>query len=135
MSSWGSHAVAPVKRVQRERLRNPAAPPSSCFARCPQIMTKIGAICLVTIGVWVAIELGVQFGHYGHQCKGGAGAAEAGWGPRSAGAGAPPALLLSAPASLGQPSASYTTPAVSVGQLMQSCPFFEKLSLVAARGW
>lgn len=27
-----------------------------------QVMTKIGAVCLVTIGVWVVILLGVQFG-------------------------------------------------------------------------
>lgn len=37
-------------------------------------MTRIGAICLITIGVWVVIELSVQFGHYRHQCKAGQGA-------------------------------------------------------------
>lgn len=37
-------------------------------------MTRIGAICLGTIGVWIVIELAVQFGHYGHSCVGGAGA-------------------------------------------------------------
>jgi hypothetical protein len=37
-------------------------------------MTKIGALCLVTIGVWMVIELAVQFGHYNHSCKGGVGA-------------------------------------------------------------
>jgi H+-transporting ATPase len=37
-------------------------------------MTRIGACCLITIGVWVVIELSVQFGHYRHQCKGGTGA-------------------------------------------------------------
>eukprot|EP00955_Chlamydomonas_euryale_P003332 35902-Chlamydomonas_euryale.AAC.1 len=31
-------------------------------------MTKIGGICLVTIGIWVVIELAVQFGHYNHAC-------------------------------------------------------------------
>ena len=36
-------------------------------------MTRIGACCLITIGVWVVIELAVQFGHYRHQCKGGTG--------------------------------------------------------------
>ncbi|KAG2433300.1 hypothetical protein HXX76_008366 [Chlamydomonas incerta] len=35
------------------------------------IMTKIGGVCLVTIGVWVVIELAVQFGHYGHGCTSG----------------------------------------------------------------
>ncbi|KAJ9508211.1 hypothetical protein QJQ45_021608 [Haematococcus lacustris] len=35
------------------------------------IMTKIGGICLVTIGVWVVIELCVQFGHYRHACLSG----------------------------------------------------------------
>lgn len=39
-------------------------------------MTRIGAICLVTIGVWIVIELAVQFGHYGHSCHGGVGAWE-----------------------------------------------------------
>eukprot|EP00184_Porphyridium_aerugineum_P000100 CAMPEP_0184708258 /NCGR_PEP_ID=MMETSP0313-20130426/37684_1 /TAXON_ID=2792 /ORGANISM="Porphyridium aerugineum, Strain SAG 1380-2" /LENGTH=1010 /DNA_ID=CAMNT_0027169843 /DNA_START=931 /DNA_END=3963 /DNA_ORIENTATION=+ len=38
-----------------------------------QVMTAIGSICLVTIAVWVAIELGVQFGHYKHPCGGGEG--------------------------------------------------------------
>ena len=33
-----------------------------------QIMTKIGACCLVTIGIWVIIELAVQFGKYHHHC-------------------------------------------------------------------
>ena len=37
------------------------------------IMTRIGAVCLVTIGVWMVIELAVQFGHYGHSCLGGPG--------------------------------------------------------------
>ena len=45
----------------------------ACMA-CPQIMTRIGACCLITIGVWVVIELAVQFGHYRHRCKGGEGA-------------------------------------------------------------
>lgn len=36
-------------------------------------MTKIGGVCLVTIGVWVVIELAVQFGHYGHGCTSGEG--------------------------------------------------------------
>lgn len=35
------------------------------------VMTKIGALCLGTIAVWVIIELSVQFGHYHHACKGG----------------------------------------------------------------
>jgi hypothetical protein len=32
-------------------------------------MTKIGAICLVTIGAWIVIMLGVQFGRYKHTCS------------------------------------------------------------------
>jgi len=28
-----------------------------------QIMTRIGAVCLITIGIWCVIELAVQFGH------------------------------------------------------------------------
>lgn len=37
-------------------------------ANLQKIMTKIGAICLITIGVWIVIELAVQFGHYDHSC-------------------------------------------------------------------
>lgn len=37
------------------------------------IMTKIGGACLITIAVWVTIQLAVQFGHYGHSCKAGQG--------------------------------------------------------------
>jgi hypothetical protein len=32
-------------------------------------MTKIGAICLVTIGLWGVLELGVMFGGYRHACS------------------------------------------------------------------
>jgi H+-transporting ATPase len=32
-------------------------------ANIQKVMTKIGAMCLITIGVWVVILLGVQFGH------------------------------------------------------------------------
>lgn len=35
------------------------------------IMTKIGGTCLFTIGIWVTIELAVQFGHYQHTCGSG----------------------------------------------------------------
>ncbi|GLI62247.1 hypothetical protein VaNZ11_004843 [Volvox africanus] len=35
------------------------------------IMTKIGGVCLVTIGLWVVIELCVQFGNYRHGCVSG----------------------------------------------------------------
>lgn len=42
-------------------------------ANLQKIMTRIGACCLITIGVWCVIELGVQFGHYKHSCKGGEG--------------------------------------------------------------
>ncbi|KAI8467454.1 MAG: putative plasma membrane-type proton ATPase [Monoraphidium minutum] len=41
-------------------------------ANIAKVMTKIGAICLVTIGAWVVIELGVQFGLYRHRCRAGA---------------------------------------------------------------
>ena len=37
------------------------------------IMTKIGGMCLFTIGVWVLIELSVQFGYYKHSCGPGEG--------------------------------------------------------------
>ena len=40
-------------------------------ANLQKIMTKIGACCLITIGVWMVIELAVQFGHYRHACAGG----------------------------------------------------------------
>ena len=49
-------------------------------------MTRIGGVCLVTIGVWVIIELSVQFGeptkgrlfgHHGHTCGIGVGAGSA----------------------------------------------------------
>lgn len=46
--------------------------PVSCVGL--QVMTKIGAICLITIGCWVVIELGVQFGAYSHSCYTGVGA-------------------------------------------------------------
>lgn len=42
-------------------------------ANLQKVMTRIGAMCLVTIGVWCVIQLAVQFGHYGHECKGGEG--------------------------------------------------------------
>jgi len=38
-----------------------------------QVMVAIGATCLITIAVWVIIELAVQFGVYNHQCHGGPG--------------------------------------------------------------
>jgi hypothetical protein len=37
-------------------------------ANIQKIMTKIGAMCLITIGAWVVIQLGVQFGAYKHSC-------------------------------------------------------------------
>ncbi len=42
-------------------------------ANIQKIMTTIGAVCLLTIGVWVVIELAAQFGHYSHACLGGIG--------------------------------------------------------------
>lgn len=47
---------------------------TNAVANLQKIMTRIGAFCLITIGVWVAIELGVQFGHYNHSCHAGVGA-------------------------------------------------------------
>eukprot|EP00884_Botryococcus_braunii_P014010 jgi/Botrbrau1/2260/Bobra.101_2s0084.1 len=38
-----------------------------------KIMTRIGAVCLITIGVWMVIELAVQFGYYRHSCHSGSG--------------------------------------------------------------
>mmetsp|Transcript_24189 Transcript_24189/g.43300 ORF Transcript_24189/g.43300 Transcript_24189/m.43300 type:complete len:1063 (-) Transcript_24189:267-3455(-) len=38
-------------------------------ANLQKIMTRIGAMCLVTIGIWLVIELCVQFGHYRHACR------------------------------------------------------------------
>eukprot|EP00882_Tetradesmus_deserticola_P005625 GHRQ01005921.1.p1 GENE.GHRQ01005921.1~~GHRQ01005921.1.p1 ORF type:complete len:1073 (+),score=431.52 GHRQ01005921.1:381-3599(+) len=38
-------------------------------ANIQKVMTKIGAMCLITIGSWVVLELGVQFGGYMHSCK------------------------------------------------------------------
>lgn len=40
-------------------------------ANLQKIMTKIGGVCLITIMVWVTIELAVQFGHYRHNCGAG----------------------------------------------------------------
>lgn len=34
-------------------------------------MTNIGAVCLITIGIWIVIELAVQFGKYHHRCVAG----------------------------------------------------------------
>ena len=46
-------------------------------ANLAKIMTRIGGVCLITIGAWCIIELAVQFGHYGHGCKMGEGEAPA----------------------------------------------------------
>ena len=65
--------------LTRPALRTPALPPSPAPPSAPlplpsaQVMTKIGALCLITIGVWCVIELAVQFGHYNHACVGGEG--------------------------------------------------------------
>ena len=42
-------------------------------ANLQKIMTKIGGTCLFTIGIWVVVEVTVQFGHYRHACAGGEG--------------------------------------------------------------
>lgn len=47
------------------------------MANLAKIMTRIGGVCLITIGAWCIIELAVQFGHYGHGCKMGEGEAPA----------------------------------------------------------
>lgn len=46
---------------------------SNNVANLQKIMTRIGGFCLITIGVWIIIELAVQFGHYNHACYGGEG--------------------------------------------------------------
>eukprot|EP01134_Creolimax_fragrantissima_P006719 CFRG6719T1 len=33
------------------------------------VMTRIGFMCIITITVWVVIELSVQFGYYNHECS------------------------------------------------------------------
>ena len=43
------------------------------MANLQRVMSRIGSICLCTIGLWCVIELGVQFGAYGHACDGGVG--------------------------------------------------------------
>lgn len=43
-------------------------------ANIQKIMTRIGAVCLVTIGIWVIIELIVAFTAYKHECYLGIGA-------------------------------------------------------------
>ncbi len=42
-------------------------------ANIQRVMTHISSMCLITIFIWCIIELGVQFGHYKHACKGGEG--------------------------------------------------------------
>ena len=36
-------------------------------------MTRIGAVCLITIGIWVVIEVVVGFVHWKHHCFAGTG--------------------------------------------------------------
>ena len=48
--------------------RQSAAQGTHNVANLQKIMTRIGGVCLITIGVWCVIELGVQFGHYNHSC-------------------------------------------------------------------
>ena len=48
-------------------------------ANLQKIMTRIGACCLITIGVWVAIEVIVAFAAYHHTCKAGAGEQSPPW--------------------------------------------------------
>ena len=42
-------------------------------ANIQKIMTRIGAMCLVAIIVWIIIELPIQFRHYHHSCGAGVG--------------------------------------------------------------
>ena len=42
-------------------------------ANIQKIMTRIGAVCLVTIAAWVTIELAVQFAGRAHECRVGLG--------------------------------------------------------------
>ena len=42
-------------------------------ANLQKIMTRIGACCLITIGLWVCIEVIVSFAAYHHTCQAGAG--------------------------------------------------------------
>ncbi len=42
-------------------------------ANIQKVMTTIGGVCLVTIGLWCAIELAIQFGVHKHSCYMGAG--------------------------------------------------------------
>jgi hypothetical protein len=42
------------------------------------VMTRIGAVCLITILVWIIIELPVQFAGYRHGCR--LGVCECTWG-------------------------------------------------------
>lgn len=46
---------------------------TNAVANLQKIMTRIGGCCLITIGVWIIIELSVQFGHYHHSCRAGVG--------------------------------------------------------------
>eukprot|EP00884_Botryococcus_braunii_P002709 jgi/Botrbrau1/12439/Bobra.0094s0008.1 len=45
---------------------------TTSVANLQKVMTKIGAYCLVTIAIWVLVELAVQFGGYEHPCRPGA---------------------------------------------------------------
>lgn len=47
--------------------------PVTCCVAVSQVMTRIGAICLITIGAWICVELPVQFAHYRHGCTLGVG--------------------------------------------------------------
>uniref|UniRef100_A0A061RTM6 Plasma membrane ATPase n=1 Tax=Tetraselmis sp. GSL018 TaxID=582737 RepID=A0A061RTM6_9CHLO len=38
-----------------------------------KVMTTIGFVCVGTISLWVALQLGIQFGYYDHECFGGVG--------------------------------------------------------------
>lgn len=85
LQTFGMHE--PGTAISQATARPPSAGVNTFFGRAAalisatnnvaniaKVMTKIGAICLVTIGVWIVIQLGVQFGLYRHHCSIGEGA-------------------------------------------------------------
>ena len=68
------HLQAPNRSLCRLCLC-PGGQGTHNVANLQKIMTRIGGVCLVTIGIWCVIELAVQFGHYKHGCSMGSGEA------------------------------------------------------------
>ena len=77
----GVHSVANIQKVSATvRVLHPEVAAAGHCSRLQgltpkpvQVMTNIGAACLITIGIWVVIELAVQFGKYNHRCVAGIG--------------------------------------------------------------